>query len=142
LLRGEDPIATGKARRAALALAAANTKTFSECVDAYHDAHRAGWSNERHAYEWKRSLETHVLPEIGELPVAAIDTAAVLRALEPAWRKIPETASRLRGRIESVLDWAKVHGYRDGENPARWRGHLAKLLPAHRKLTHVKHHAA
>jgi integrase len=142
LLRGEDPIAVGKARRAAMVLAAANTKTFSECVEPYHQAHRAGWSSERHATEWKKSLDTHVLPQIGGLPVASIDTAQVLRVLEPIWTKIPETASRLRGRLEAVLDWAKVHGYRDGENPARWRGHLDHLLPAHKKLARRRHHPA
>jgi integrase len=142
LLRGEDPIAASKARRAAMALQAANVKTLKECVEGYHAAHRAGWSSERHAYEWKRSLETHVLPEIGELPVSAIGTQVLLRVLEPLWTQIPETASRVRGRIEAVLDWAKVHGYRDGENPARWRGHLDHLLPAHRKVARRKHHPA
>jgi integrase len=142
LLKGEDPVAAGKARRAQAALAAANAKKFAECVEAYHAAHRAGWSNQKHAREWKASLATHVLPEIGALPVAAIDTAAVLRVLQPTWTQIPETASRLRSRMEAVLDWAKVHGYRDGENPARWRGHLSSLLPARKKLARVKHHAA
>jgi integrase len=88
------------------------------------------------------SLEAHVLPEIGAMAVAAIGTAEVLRVLEPAWKEIPETASRLRSRIESVLDWARVRGFREGENPARWRGHLDHLLPARKKLARVQHHAA
>jgi integrase len=142
LLRGEDPIAAGKARRAAAAREAANTKTFVECVDAYWEAHCAAWTNQKHASEWKNSVANHVLPQIGALPVVSIDTAQVLRVLEPAWTKIPETASRLRSRIESVLDWAKVKGYREGENPARWRGHLDHLLPARKKLARRKHHAA
>jgi integrase len=141
-LRGEDPIAAGKARRAAMAQQAANAKTLKECVEAYHAAHRAGWSSERHAHEWNKSLETHVLPEMGELPVGAIDTQVLLRVLQPLWTRIPETASRVRGRIEAVLDWAKVHGYRDGENPARWKGHLKNLLPSHRKLRLRQHHPA
>jgi integrase len=142
LLKGEDPIAVGKARRAAAALEAANTKTVAECVEAYWSAHCARWTNRKHAREWKASIEAHVLPEIGGLPVASIDTAKVLRALQPAWTKIPETASRLRTRIEAVLDWARVNGFREGENPARWRGHLDHLLPARKKLSRVKHHAA
>jgi integrase len=142
LLDGADPISAGRARRAAVALEAASTKTFAACVDAYWDAHCAEWTNRKHAREWKASLGTHVLPEIGALPVAAIDTGAVLRVLQPAWTKIPETAGRLRTRIEAVLDWARVHGYREGENPARWRGHLDHLLPSRKKLARVRHHAA
>jgi integrase len=142
LLEGVDPIAAGKARRAAAALEAGSSKSFAECVDAYWQAHCASWTNRKHAREWKASLATHVLPEIGALAVAAIDTAQVLRVLQPAWTAIPETASRLRSRIESVLDWARVHGYREGDNPARWRGHLDHLLPARKKLARVKHHAA
>jgi integrase len=125
-----------------MALQAASAKTFGACVAAYHEAHRAGWSSARHATEWKKSLQTYVLPEIGGLPVASIDTAQVMRVLEPIWTRIPETASRARGRIEAVLDWAKVHAYRDGENPARWKGHLKNLLPAHRKLRRRRHHPA
>jgi len=142
LLKGDDPIAVGKARRAAAALEAVNAKTFGECAGDYWKAHCLAWTNKKHAREWKTSLATHVLPKIGELPVASIDTAQVLRVLEPVWTKIPETASRLRSRIEAVLDWARVKKYREGENPARWRGHLDHLLPARRKLRQVKHHAA
>jgi integrase len=142
LLRGEDPIAAGKARRAAAARESANAKTFSECTEAFWAAHCAAWTNQKHAREWKASLEAHVLPAIGGMAVASIGTAEVLRVLEPAWTAIPETASRLRSRIESVLDWAKVRDYRDGENPARWRGHLDHLLPARKKLARVQHHAA
>ena len=142
LLKGDDPIVAGKGRRAAAALEAANVKTLAECVEAYWSAHCASWTNQKHAREWKTSLGTHVLPKIGALPVASIDTAQVLRVLQPAWTKIPETASRLRSRIEAVLDWARVNKYREGENPARWRGHLDHLLPARKKLARVKHHAA
>jgi integrase len=116
--------------------------TFAEAADAFWQAHCASWSNQKHAREWRVSVATHVLPQIGALSVAGIDTPQVLRVLEPIWTKIPETASRLRSRIESVLDWAKVKGYREGENPARWRGHLDHLLPARKKLARRKHHAA
>ena len=142
LLQGLDPITVGKAARAAVKLTEANNRTFQEFAEAYHAAHCSGWSNQKHAREWLASLTMQDFPAIGNLPVATIDTAAVLRVLEPAWTTIPETASRLRNRIESVLDWARVRGYRSGENPARWRGHLDHLLPPRKKLAHVKHHAA
>src|SRR5262245_8476067 len=87
-------------------------------------------------------MRAHVLPKIGSATVADIDTAAVVRALEEPWRDIPETASRLRSRVESVLDWARVHGYRSGENPARWKGHLDNLLPGRKKRERVQHLAA
>ena len=108
----------------------------------YINSHRAGWRNDKHAGQWGATLATYAYPVIGALPVQAVDTGLVLKALEPIWAAKPETASRLRGRIESVLDFAKVRGYRDGENPARWRGHLAKLLPARSKVRAVEHHAA
>jgi len=143
LLEGADPIAAGKARRTAIRLATANSKTLLQCVEAYHASHCAGWSNRKHAREWKVSLTTHIPSSIGMLPVAAIDTGHVLRVLEPIWTRIPETATRVRSRIESVLEWARVHGCRtDGANPARWRGHLDHLLPDRKRLTRVKHHAA
>ena len=88
------------------------------------------------------TLATYAYPVLGALPVQAVDTGLVLKVLEPIWTAKPETASRVRGRIESILDFAKVRGYRDGENPARWRGHLDKLLPAHSKVRQVEHHAA
>ena len=142
LLEGADPIAAGKARRAAIGLAAANAKTLADCVEAYHAAHCAGWTNQKHAREWKASLATHVLPEIGTLPVAEIDTAAVMRVLEPAWTQDPGDGRAAALPHREVLDWARVRGYREGENPARWRGHLDHLLPARKKLARVKHHAA
>jgi integrase len=115
--------------------------TFQQCADAYIAAHRAGWRNNKHAGQWAATLATHA-EAIGSLPVQAIDTALVFKCLEPIWRTKPETASRVRGRIESVLDWAKVRGYRTGENPAHWRGHLDHLLPARSKVRRVEHHAA
>src|SRR5262249_11369080 len=138
-LAGPDPIAAGRARRTAIKLATANSRTLLQCADAYHASHCAGWSNRKHAREWKVSLTTHIPPSIGTLPVAAIDTGHVLRVLEPIWTRIPETATRVRSRIESVLEWARVHGYRaDGANPARWRGHLDNLLPNRKRLTRIR----
>ena len=102
---------------------------FWSCAERYIDAHKAGWRNPKHAAQWPATLETYVYPVFGELPVQAIDAGLVMKAIEPIWTTKPETASRVRGRIESVLDWATARGYRQGENPARWRGHLENLLP-------------
>src|SRR6516162_10075302 len=142
LLAGLDPVEQRRAQRASNALAAAKAMTFDACRDAYIAAHRAGWQNVKHAKQWTTSLATYVTPVFSHMPVAAVDTGLVLKALEPIWATKSETASRLRGRIEAILDWAKVRGYREGENPARWRGHLDKLLPAPAKVRRVKHHAA
>jgi integrase len=146
---GVDPIEARKAERAAAKFLEARAITFRKCADSYVKAHRAGWRNAKHAGQWEATLGTYAHPIIGALPVQAIDTALVMNVLEQEqpsasilWQSKPETASRLRGRIESILDWAKVRGYRDGENPARWRGHLDKLLPARTKMRRVEHHAA
>jgi integrase len=139
---GIDPIEARKTRLAEERLAAATTMTFRECAERYIEAHRAGWKNPKHAAQWPSTLAAYAYPVIGELPVQAVDVGLVTKALEPIWRTKPETASRVRGRIESVLDWATVRGYRKGENPARWRGHLDKLLPARGKVRKVEHHPA
>jgi integrase len=139
---GVDPIDHRKTQRGTVRLAAANAMTFRKCAEGYINAHRAGWRNAKHAEQWTATLNTYVHPHIGMLPVQAIDTALVLKVLEPIWTTRTETASRVRGRIESILDWAKVREYRNGENPARWRGHLDHLLPAPAKVAKVKHHAA
>jgi integrase len=140
--RGIDPIEARNAHRTATALAEAKQMTFDQCRAAYIAAHRAGWRNLKHAAQWESTLETYASPIIGRFPVASIDTGLVLKVLEPIWASKPETASRLRGRIENILDWATVRGFRHGENPARWRGHLDKLLPSRAKVRAVKHHAA
>lgn len=142
LLDGVDPIAAKREKAAAAHLAAAKSITFKECALAYIEAHRAGWKNAKHAAQWTATLETYAFPIIGRLPVASIDTALVLKVLQPIWTTKPETASRVRGRIESILDWARVRGYREGENPARRKGHLDHLLPAKSKIVKVEHHAA
>jgi integrase len=139
---GVDPIEARKAARLRERLDEAKAMTFTECAEAYIKAHRAGWRNGKHTAQWEATLATYAKPVMGALPVQAIDTALVLKVIEPLWITKPETASRLRGRIESVLDWATVRGYRAGENPARWRGHIDKLLPARSKVRKVQHHAA
>lgn len=142
LLEEVDPIETRRARRLQARLAQARGLTFKRCAELYIAAHLVGWKNKKHADQWPASLATYAYPTVGDLSVATIDTALVTKCLEPIWTQKPETAGRVRGRIESVLDWAKARGYRDGENPARWRGHLDKLLPARSKVRRVKHLAA
>ena len=139
---GIDPIEARRNERAKVALDAAKSLTFKECTEQYIAAHRAGWRNAKHAAQWSTTVKTYAEPVIGALPVQGINTALVMKIIEPLWSKKPETAARLRGRIEAVLDWATARSYRQGENPARWRGHLDKLLPARTKMRKVKHHAA
>jgi integrase len=139
---GTDPIEARRAERARQRLDEAKAITFKQCAESYIASHGAGWRNEKHKYQWPATLSAYAYPVIGTLPVQAVDTALVLRVLEPIWTKKPETASRVRQRIENILDFAKVRGYRDGENPARWRGHLDKLLPARFKVRSVEHLAA
>jgi integrase len=139
---GIDPIAARRAERQQASLDAASAITFKDCAARYIAAHKAGWRSAKHAAQWEATLATYAEPIIGSLSVQAIDTGLVLRVLEPIWTAKPETASRLRGRIEAVLDWAKARGYRQGENPARWRGHLDYTLPATSKVRRVTHHAA
>ena len=141
LLDGHDPIEARRASRGAARLDAAKAMTFDQCAEAYIAAHRAGWRNPKHARQWTATLGAYASPVFGALSVQAIDTALVMKVVEPIWATKPETAARLRGRIESVLDWARVRQYRDGENPARWRGHLDHLLPAKTKVHKVRHHA-
>lgn len=142
LLEGIDPIEARNETRQAARLDAAKALTFRECAEKYIAAHSTGWKNAKHAAQWASTLETYAYPHFGNLPVASIDVGLVLKALEPIWNIKTETASRVRGRIESVLDWATARKYRTGENPARWRGHLDHLLPARRDVAKVKHHAA
>lgn len=142
LLEGIDPLDAKKKNREALLLEQSKVKTFEQCAIAYIDAHKAGWKNVKHQDQWTNTLKTYAYPTIGYLPVAAVDVALVKQILDPIWAAKTETASRIRGRIESILDWATVHGYRIGDNPARWRGHLDKLLPRQSKVTKVRHHPA
>jgi integrase len=139
---GIDPIEARKTRREQAALDAAKTLTFKEAAESYIASHEAGWRNAKHSSQWTNTLATYAEPVLGKLSIQAIDTNVVLKALQPIWKTKPETASRVRGRIEAILDWAKVRGLRQGENPARWRGHLDHLLPAKAKVRRVKHHAA
>lgn len=139
---GIDPIETRNARLDAARVEAAKAMTFRQCATAYIDAHKASWRNAKHAAQWPVSLETYAYSAFGDLPVQVVDTGLVMRAVEPIWSTKPETANRVRGRIESILDWATTRGFRRGENPARWKGHLANLLPKRSRLKKVEHYAA
>jgi integrase len=141
-LDGHDPIELRKAARLAAQIDAAKAVMFKDCAKRYIAAHQPAWRNPKHATQWGATLETYVYPVFGNLAVQAVDVGLVLKAIEPIWTAKPETASRVRGRIESILDWATARGYREGENPARWRGHLDHLLPARAKVRRVEHHAA
>lgn len=139
LSQGIDPIQARDEEQRRRQAEAAKSATFKFCAEAFIDLHKAQWKNAKHEYQWNQSLKTYAYPTIGETPVHEVDTDAVLKILEPIWTAKQETASRLRGRIEAILDWAKVKGYRSGENPARWRGHLAMSLPTLKKRGRVKH---
>lgn len=142
LLDGIDPIeARTNARRTAVA-AAARVLTFDECAEQYIAEHSAGWRSELHARQWRDTLRQYASPIFGKLDVAMIDTALVMKVLQPNWKVRTETAKRLRGRIENVLGWATARGYRSGDNPARWRGHLDQLLAAPTKIAPVVHYPA
>jgi integrase len=142
LKEGRDPIEVRNAERASKQATAAKSVTFDWCATAYMAAHEAGWRNAKHRQQWRNTLDTYASPIIGKLPVHDIDTGLVMQILQPIWTKKNETASRVRGRIETILDWARVNGHRTGENPARWRGHLDHLLPARSKVHKVEHHPA
>lgn len=139
---GVDPIGDAKAKRSALSAARAASMTFSQAATAYIAVMESEWSNDKHTSQWRNTLSSYAFPVIGSIFVRDIDQSHVMRVLEPIWLTKTETAKRLRGRIENVLDWARVRGYRSGDNPARWRGHLDMLLPTPGKVQKTRHHPA
>ena len=141
-LAGVDPIDARDDALAEARLEAARSITFKDAAEAYMEAHKAGWRSAKHADQWRNTLETYAYPVFGPLTVQGVDVALVMKVLGPIWAAKTETASRVRGRIESVLDWATARGYRLGENPARWRGHLSNLLPQRSRVRKIKHHPA
>lgn len=142
LLEGIDPLEAKIAKRQAERRERQKSVPFRDCANLYIEAHRKSWKNEKHAAQWGSTIETYANPVIGRLSVAQIETDEILRVLEPIWTEKTETATRLRGRIESVLAWATVRGYRTGLNPARWKGHLDHLLPKPSRVKKTNHHAA
>lgn len=139
---GVDPIEERRANRSALKAAQAAAHTFQQCATAYVDAHSKAWRSGKHAEQWRATLQRYAYPVIGEMAVRDVQLAHVLRILEPIWQQKTETASRPRGRIERVLDWAIARGYRTSSNPARWRGHLDTMLAPPGKLVKDDHHPA
>jgi integrase len=139
---GIDPIEQRRADEKARELERAKAITFKEACARYIAANRSGWKNIKHAAQWEATLKTYAYPLIGALPVQSIDTALVMKVLDPIWSTKSETASRVRGRIEAVIDTAKARGEYVGENPARWKGHLETLLPKRSKVSKVKNHPA
>jgi integrase len=137
-----DPIDQRKETRTRAALAKAKAMTFKQAAEAYVDAQQAGWRSAKHRKQWVSSLERFVYPVFGNLPVQDIDLGLVLKVIEPIWKAKPTTASRVRGRIEAVLDWSTVRGLRTGHNPATWRGHISQLLPAKSKIRKVRPYPA
>lgn len=142
LSQGLDPIQARDEVAKQKAQSAAKSISFAECAENYIRSHRVGWKNKKHGEQWTSTIETYCNPVFGKVPVQDVDTELVLKALEPIWSRIPESASRLRGRIEVILDWAKARGYRQGENPARWKGHLKQLLPTLARKNRVRHYPA
>ena len=142
LRSGLIPVSPRKQQRSTLVAKAATEKTFRWCTEEYLKAKSSEWKNAKHRQQWENTLDTYVIPHLGHLAVSLIDLPQVLACLEPIWSSKNETASRLRGRIESILDWAAVRKYRSGDNPARWKGHLDKVLPAPSKIQKVEHHRA
>jgi integrase len=140
--QGIDPLQAKREQLAITKAANAVRMTFKQCVTGYIDSHGDGWRNAKHRAQWQSTLDTYAAPVIGDIDVAKVDTPHVLKILEPIWKTKTETASRVRGRIESVLSWATVRKYRHGENPARWKGHLDQLLPKPSKVAKIEHHAA
>ncbi|MNS83027.1 Prophage CP4-57 integrase [compost metagenome] len=144
---GIDPLlhraeAQQQAEAARIAQEKSLENTFRTCALDYIETHRPGWKNAKHAQQWTNTLTTYAFPVIGDSPVNSVDVEGVLNVLKPIWTKVPETARRVRNRLELVLDYAKAKDMRRGENPARWRGHLEKLLPSGKSLSKHRHHPA
>lgn len=139
---GTDPIDLKQSLRVQRKLDAVRGVGWDDALTQFLDSHESAWKNKKHRQQWRNTLDAYAKPVLNSVPVSSIGTSEIAKILDPIWTLKPETASRVRGRIERVLDWAKVRGYRDGENPARWRGHLDKIYPARTKVRKVKHHAA
>ena len=137
-----DPIADRQIKKSEMRLANAKRMTFRQCAEALIEVKEKTWTNNKHGSQWHSTLTTHVYPLLGDLPVDAIDTPLVVKCLSAIWLKTNETARRVQGRIAATLDWATAHGFRQGDNPARWKGHLDKLLADPNKVQKRGHHAA
>lgn len=139
---GLDPLVVKKERQDAERMEHARALSFRDCATQYHLSHKDAWKNKKHADQWANTISTYAYPTLGDLPIADVNVELVMKVLDPIWKVKTETASRLRGRIESVIDWATAHGYRHGDNPARWKGHLDHLLMSRSAANKVIHHPA
>lgn len=139
---GQDPVEEKRKAKASAQAEQAKSVTFDWCAEKYIAAHKPSWKNPKHGEQWTNTIATYVSPIMRSTAVDRIETAHIMRVLEPIWTTKAETASRVRGRIESILSWAAVRKFRSGENPARWKGHLDSLLPARKKISRVQHHPA
>jgi integrase len=142
LAQGIDPVSHNRAARRKMVAEIAAAVTFKDAAKRYIDSQESTWQNDKHVQQWRNTIESYATPKIGQLPVKDIVLTDVLSVLEPIWHTKTETASRLRGRVESIIDWAIAKGYRIESNPARWKGLLDKILPAPGKITKVDHHRA
>jgi len=142
LQKGIDPLEDKRQKQLTKRIEDTEAITFKQCATNHHLAKKDGWKNAKHAAQWTNTLTTYAYPVIGDLPVTAVDVAKIMEILEPIWMTKTETASRLRGRIESILDWATAKGYRTGDNPARLKGHLDHLLINRSVARKVEHHPA
>lgn len=147
LIDGVNPLEAKRQRQIDTEMAKARQMTFDQCASAYIDAHRSSWKNAKHADQWTNTIAAYVSPIIGSLPVDRIDTALVVKVLaqlddkgQQFWQTKNETANRVRGRIEAILGWATTSGFRSGDNPARWRGHLENLLATLSRSSRIKNH--
>lgn len=142
IAKGIDPVAEKRAKKSALIAAEGKSVTFKQAADLFIKAKEHEWSNTKHAAQWRATVDTYAVPVIGKVLVRDVELPHILEILEPIWTTKTETASRLRGRLENILDWAKGRGYRVGDNPAKWRGHLEHQLAKPSKVAKVKHHTA
>jgi integrase len=142
LTDGDDPIDARKAKKHALRADREKRVSFKQAAEKYIATHKAGWRSGKHADQWTATLATYAYPIIGNLSVSDIDTGHIIRIIEPIWETKTDTASRVRGRVENILDWAKARHFREGDNPARWKGHMENLLPAKSKVRKVRHQPA
>ena len=142
IAQGIDPVEHGRSARSKLIADQASAISFCQAATKYIETHEEGWRNPKHAQQWRNTIETYANPKLGKMLVRDVELPNILAVLEPIWKTKTETASRLRGRIESVLDWSTARGYRAGANPARWKGLLDTLLPAPGKIAKTSHHRA
>jgi len=142
LLEGINPLVDKKQSLRLIAKNSAGMMSFEDCANSYIKAHKSSWKNPKHLQQWENTIKTYAIPIIGKLNASDIETAHIRKILDPIWHTKTESAVRLRGRIETILDWAKVAGYREGENPARWSGHLEQMFPAPNKIKEEIPHPA